>query len=239
MIEKLQSMVEESQRIVFFGGAGTSTESNIPDFRSAGGLYNQGTTYPVEQLLSHSFFVAHPDLFYDFYKTNMMYLDAEPNAAHLKLAEMEAVGKLSGVVTQNIDGLHQKGGSKTVNELHGSVLRNYCMRCNAFYDATYVKEAEGVPLCSCGGVIKPDVVLYEEPLNQRVIQEAVEAISKADLLMIGGTSLVVYPAAGFIDYFRGKYLVIINKGETARNPSADLVIREPIGEVLKQIYVTS
>ena len=236
-IEELQKIIDDSSRIVFFGGAGVSTESGIPDFRSADGIYHQKYKYSPEQVVSHSFFMKYPDAFYDFYKEKMMCLDAEPNAAHLKLAELEKAGKLSAIVTQNIDGLHQAAGSKVVYELHGSIHRNYCMRCGKFYDAEYVKNCDGVPQCSCGGKIKPDVVLYEEGLDQKTIQGAVEAIAAADTLIIGGTSLVVYPAAGFIDYFRGKHLVVINKSDTAKAVRAELSIAAPIGEILGQIQV--
>ena len=234
---QLQRMIDESKNIVFFGGAGVSTESNIPDFRSADGLFQEKHMYPPEQIVSHTFFVKKPDFFYEFYKDKMMFLEAKPNKAHLKLAELEAAGKLSAVITQNIDGLHQMAGSKNVMELHGSIHRNYCQECGRFYDAKYVKEAEGIPKCECGGRIKPDVVLYEESLDQLTIQKAIQAISKADMLIIGGTSLVVYPAAGFIDYFRGKYLVVINMSTTSRDAHADLCIQEPIGEVLGRISV--
>lgn len=234
-IRKFQQMIDESRNIVFFGGAGVSTESNIPDFRSEDGLYNMKYKYPPETIISHTFFLRNPEEFYRFYKDRMLCLDAEPNPAHRKLAELEQAGKLSAVVTQNIDGLHQKAGSRTVYELHGSIHRNYCMECGKFYDAEYVKNSEGIPRCSCGGMIKPDVVLYEEGLDTMTIQNSVEAIAHADMLIIGGTSLVVYPAAGFIDYFRGKYLVLINKAETGRSVRADLVIREPIGKVMEQI----
>lgn len=236
-IEKLQQMIDESQNIVFFGGAGVSTESNIPDFRSADGLYHEKYTYPPEQIVSHTFFVRKTTLFYDFYKEKMMYLDAKPNAAHLKLAEMEEAGKLKAVITQNIDGLHQMAGSKNVLELHGSIHRNYCQKCGRFYDANYVKQSSAIPECACGGIIKPDVVLYEESLDQNTIRQSIRAIERADMLIIGGTSLVVYPAAGFIDYFRGKYLVVINKSETARDVRADLCIHEAIGEVLGKIKI--
>lgn len=235
--EELQRMIDESQNIVFFGGAGVSTESNIPDFRSADGLYQEQYAYPPEQVVSHTFFVRKTELFYQFYKEKMMFLDAKPNKAHLKLAELEAAGKLKAVITQNIDGLHQMAGSKHVLELHGSIHRNYCQKCGKFYDAKYVKEANGIPKCECGGMIKPDVVLYEEGLDNQVISESIRAISKADMLIIGGTSLVVYPAAGFIDYFRGKYLVVINKSATSRDVQADLCIQEPIGEVLGKVQV--
>lgn len=234
-IRKFQQMIDESRNIVFFGGAGVSTESNIPDFRSEDGLYNMKYKYPPETIISHTFFLRNPEEFYRFYKDRMLCLDAEPNPAHRKLAELEQAGKLSAVVTQNIDGLHQKAGSRKVYELHGSIHRNYCMECGKFYDAEYVKNSEGIPRCSCGGMIKPDVVFYEEGLDTKTIQNSVEAIAHADMLIIGGTSLVVYPAAGFIDYFRGKYLVLINKAETGRSVRADLVIREPIGKVMEQI----
>lgn len=233
----LQKMIDESSRIVFFGGAGVSTESNIPDFRSADGLYRQQYKYSPEQIVSHSFFTRHPQEFYEFYKEKMMFLDAKPNKAHLKLAELEAAGKLDAVITQNIDGLHQAAGSKNVLELHGSILRNYCMRCHKSYSAEYVKNSAGVPVCECGGTIRPDVVLYEEALDSAIIQKTVQAISEADMLIIGGTSLVVYPAAGFIDYFRGRHLAVINKDAAAREVGAELTIHAPIGEVLGQIIV--
>jgi NAD-dependent SIR2 family protein deacetylase len=236
-VEQLQTIIDDSERIVFFGGAGVSTESDIPDFRSADGLYRQKYKYSPEQIVSHSFFVQNPEGFYEFYKEKMMFLDAKPNAAHRKLAELEAAGKLTAVITQNIDGLHQAAGSKNVLELHGSIHRNYCMKCHKFYDAAYVKHADGIPRCSCGGMIKPDVVLYEEGLDSAVINKSVKAISEADTLIIGGTSLIVYPAAGFIDYFRGKHLVVINKGATAREVGAELTIAAPIGEILGQIKV--
>lgn len=234
---KLQEMIDASSRIVFFGGAGVSTESNIPDFRSSDGLYRQKYKYSPEQIVSHSFFTRYPEEFYEFYKEKMMFLDAKPNKAHLKLAELEQAGKLDAVITQNIDGLHQAAGSENVLELHGSILRNYCMRCHRTYDAAFVKNSKGVPVCECGGTIRPDVVLYEEGLDSSIIQKSIEAITRADMLIIGGTSLVVYPAAGFIDYFRGKYLVVINKDSTAREVRADLTIHAPIGEVLGQIQV--
>ena len=236
-IRQLQDMINESNRIVFFGGAGVSTESNIPDFRSADGLYKQKYRYSPEQIVSHSFFMQHTEEFYDFYKEKMMFLDAKPNKAHLKLAELEAAGKLTAVITQNIDGLHQAAGSKNVLELHGSIHRNYCMRCKKQYSARFVKESKGIPTCDCGGTIRPDVVLYEEGLDNQIIQKSIRAISEADMLIIGGTSLVVYPAAGFIDYFHGKYLVLINKDTTARDVGATLTIHEPIGEVLDRIHV--
>ena len=236
-VAKLQEIIDDSRNIVFFGGAGVSTESNIPDFRSADGLYHQKYKYTPEQSVSHSFFVRNTKEFYEFYKTKMMFLDAKPNPAHLKLAELEKSGKLSAVITQNIDGLHQAAGSKNVQELHGSIHRNYCQKCHKFYDAAYVKNSEGIPRCTCGGLIKPDVVLYEEGLDSDIIQNSIRAISNADTLIIGGTSLVVYPAAGFIDYFRGKHLVVINKGATAREVGAELTIAAPIGEILGQIKV--
>ena len=234
---ELQRMIDECQNIVFFGGAGVSTESNIPDFRSADGLYQEKYLYPPEQVVSHTFFVRKTDMFYDFYKDKMMFLDAQPNKAHLKLAELEESGKLRAVITQNIDGLHQMAGSRNVLELHGSIHRNYCQRCGKFFDAKYVKQSEGIPKCECGGTIKPDVVLYEEGLDQTIIRKSIQAIQNADMLIIGGTSLVVYPAAGFIDYFNGKYLVLINKSATSRDTQADLCIQEPIGEVLGSIVV--
>ena len=234
-IGALQKIIDESEKIVFFGGAGVSTESGIPDFRSEDGLYHEKYSYPPERIISHSFFLTNPEVFYRFYKEKMLCLDAEPNAAHRKLAELEQVGKLKAVVTQNIDGLHQKAGSKIVYELHGSIHRNYCMRCHKFYPAEFIKASEGIPYCSCGGVIKPDVVLYEESLDSKTIEDAVTAIAHADTLIIGGTSLVVYPAAGFIDYFRGKHLVLINKAETGRAVRAELSIQAPIGEILAEI----
>lgn len=238
-VNRLQKIIDEHENLVFFGGAGVSTESGIPDFRSVDGLYHQTYDYPPEQILSHSFFMRNPDYFFSFYQDKMLALDAKPNAAHRKLAELEAAGKLKAVITQNIDGLHQLAGSKKVLELHGSVHRNYCMKCGAFYDAAYMKAAEGVPRCEkCGGIIKPDVVLYEESLDQRTLQESVQAISEAQVLIVGGTSLVVYPAAGLLHYFRGDCLVVINKGATSADQSADLVINEPIGQVLDRIVVS-
>ena len=234
---KLQKIIDDSERIVFFGGAGVSTESGIPDFRSADGIYHQKYRYSPEEIVSHSFFVRDTEAFYEFYKSKMMFLDAKPNAAHEKLAQLEKAGKLLAVITQNIDGLHQAAGSKEVYEIHGSILRNYCQRCGKFYDAAYVKNAPGVPRCECGGLIKPDVVLYEESLDSGLIRKSIEAISQSDTLIIGGTSLVVYPAAGFIDYFRGKHLVVINKSATAREVGAELTIAAPIGEVMEQIRV--
>ena len=237
-IQDLQKIVDGHRNIVFFGGAGVSTESGIPDFRSVDGLYHQKYAWPPETILSHTFFVQHTEEFYRFYRDKMLALDARPNAAHKKLAEMETAGKLKAVVTQNIDGLHQKAGSRTVYELHGSVHRNYCTRCGAFYDAEFIKESEGVPHCTrCGGVIKPDVVLYEEGLDQNTIEGAVRAIEHADVLIVGGTSLVVYPAAGLVQYFRGDRIVLINKGSTSMDRTADLLIQEPIGQVLSQLQV--
>ena len=236
-IEKLQKMIDESERIVFFGGAGVSTESGIPDFRSVDGLYNQKYDYPPETILSHTFYIKRPDEFFRFYRDKMLFTDAKPNAAHKALAKLEEVGKLTAVVTQNIDGLHQAAGSKKVLELHGSVLRNYCEKCNKFYDINAVIESSGVPTCECGGRIKPDVVLYEEGLDQNTLSESVRAISEADMLIIGGTSLAVYPAAGLIDYYRGNKLVLINKTPTARDTMANLVITGSIGEVFSQIKI--
>lgn len=234
---RLQQMINESSNIVFFGGAGVSTESGIPDFRSVDGLYHQKYDYPPETILSHSFYMRHKEEFYRFYQDKMLCLDAEPNNAHKKLAELEAAGKLKAVITQNIDGLHQKAGSKTVYELHGSVLRNYCEKCHKAFDAQYMLKAKGVPKCDCGGDIKPDVVLYEEGLDDNTVSNAIHAIRSADMLIIGGTSLVVYPAAGLIDYFQGKYLVLVNKQATKADSRADLVIQEPIGEVFSKIQV--
>lgn len=232
-IEMLRQMVGKSKNMVFFGGAGVSTESGIPDFRSVDGLYHQQYDFPPETILSHTFFRQNTEEFYRFYKNKMLFLSAKPNTAHKKLAEWEAEGKLKAVVTQNIDGLHQAAGSKAVWELHGSVLRNYCEDCGAFYDVHYVKDAEGIPRCEkCGGIVKPDVVLYEEGLDQHTLNEAVKAIRSADMLIIGGTSLAVYPAAGLIDYFSGDSLVLINKASTPRDNMADLVIQGSIGEVL-------
>jgi len=233
--EKLQEMISESNNIVFFGGAGVSTESGIPDFRSVDGLYHQKYAYPPEQILSHTFFVRRTEEFYKFYKDKMLCLDAKPNRAHLKLAELEAKGKLKAVVTQNIDGLHQLAGSKKVLELHGSVHRNYCQRCGKGYDAEYMLHADGVPYCECGGLIKPDVVLYEEGLDNNTVSESIRRIAEADMLIIGGTSLVVYPAAGLVDYYRGDKLVVINKAPTPMDRKADLLVQGSIGEVLGSI----
>lgn len=252
-IEQLQKIIDESSSIVFFGGAGVSTESGIPDFRSTSGLYHQQWAYPPETILSHTFFEEKTEEFYRFYREKMLFLDAEPNEAHKVLARLEQKGKLKAVVTQNIDGLHQKAGSKNVFELHGSVLRNYCTKCGEFYSAEYIKDygnsneeagkssyKHTVPHCSkgtCNGLIKPDVVLYEEGLDNKVIEGAVTAISKADCLIIGGTSLVVYPAAGLIRYFHGKYLVLINKSSTSYDSNADLVINDAIGEVFSKLKI--
>lgn len=236
-IKKLQEMIDESKKIVFFGGAGVSTESGIPDFRSVDGLYNQKYDYPPETILSHTFYVRKTSEFFRFYRDKMLFLDAKPNKAHLKLAELEAAGKLSAIVTQNIDGLHQAAGNKKVYELHGSVLRNYCEKCNKFFDVNYIKDSEDIPLCDCGGRVKPDVVLYEEGLDQTTINGAVRAISEADMLIIGGTSLAVYPAAGLIDYYRGDKLVLINKTPTSRDSIANLVIEGSIGEVFSQVNI--
>jgi NAD-dependent deacetylase len=245
-LETLKKWTEESENIVFFGGAGVSTESNIPDFRSTDGLYNQKYDYPPETILSHTFFMRRTEEFFRFYRDKMLYKDALPNLAHKKLAEWEKEGKLKAVVTQNIDGLHQAAGSKNVLELHGSVLRNYCEKCGKFYDVDYIINSTGIPRCNaitetkgeartCNGVIKPDVVLYEEGLDDEIIRKAVEAISKADVLIIGGTSLTVYPAAGFINYYRGNKLVLINKDSTPMDSQADLCIHGKIGEIFSRL----
>ena len=231
-LETLRQWIEESHNIVFFGGAGVSTESGIPDFRSVDGLYNQQYAYPPETIISHSFYVRYPEEFYRFYKDRMLFADAKPNAAHRALAKLEADGRLKAVITQNIDGLHQMAGSREVLELHGSVHRNYCTRCGKFYSLDDVIRSEGVPRCDCGGTVKPDVVLYEEGLDSNTLEKSVRYIRQADMLIIGGTSLVVYPAAGLIDYYRGSKLVLINKDATARDSQADLVINGRIGEVL-------
>lgn len=237
-IETLQKWIDESKSIVFFGGAGVSTESGVPDFRSVDGLYNQKYDYPPEKILSHTFYRRKPDEFYKFYKDKMLFKDVKPNKAHLKLAELEEKGKLSAVVTQNIDGLHQAAGSKKVYELHGSVLRNYCEDCGKFFDMDYILDSKGVPKCDeCKGPVKPDVVLYEEGLDTNTMNGALNAISNADMLIIGGTSLAVYPAAGLIDYYRGNRLVLINMSKTPMDGKADLVIYEKIGHVLSQIEV--
>lgn len=234
-IEQLRQWVNESHNIVFFGGAGVSTESGIPDFRSVDGLYNQQYDYPPETILSHTFYRRNTEEFYRFYRNKMLCLDAKPNAAHLKLAQWEREGKLKAVVTQNIDGLHQAAGSKKVYELHGSVLRNFCESCHKFYDVNYIANSEGVPKCSCGGDIKPDVVLYEEGLDQNTLAGAIRAISEADVLIVGGTSLAVYPAAGLLDYYNGNKLVLVNKTPTARDGIADLVVQGSIGEIFSQL----
>ncbi len=233
----LQEIIDDSQRIVFFGGAGVSTESGIPDFRSVDGLYNQKYDYSPEEILSHTFFMKKTDEFYKFYRDKMLCLDAKPNKAHLKLAELEKAGKLTAVVTQNIDGLHQAAGSKKVLELHGSVLRNYCMQCGAPFKTTDILNSEGTPRCSCGGIIKPDVVLYEEGLDSYTMSETIREIESCDTLIIAGTSLTVYPAAGLVRYFRGKYLVLINRDPTPMDDSCDLVIHDKVGEVLDGIVI--
>lgn len=236
-IKRLQQMITESKRIVFFGGAGVSTESGIPDFRSVDGLYHQKYDYPPETILSHTFYLNKTKEFFKFYRDKMICLTAKPNKAHLALAKLEEAGKLTAVITQNIDGLHQAAGSKHVLELHGSVLRNYCEKCGKFYDAQFILDSKDVPLCECGGRVKPDVVLYEEGLDQKTIQSSVRAIEEADMMIIGGTSLAVYPAAGLIDYYEGDKLVLINKTPTPRDSMADLVIQGSIGEVLSQIEI--
>lgn len=235
--ESLQQIYDESSRIVFFGGAGVSTESGIPDFRSKDGLYNQKYKYPPEEIISHHFFVENPEEFYRFYRDRILVRNVHPNEAHIALARMEERGKLRCVITQNIDGLHQAAGSKTVYELHGSTMRNYCQRCGKFYSREYIEQTEGIPRCSCGGIIKPDVVLYEESLDTDILMKSVDEISRCDTLIIGGTSLVVYPAAGLIDYFNGKHLVLINRDATSADRAADLVIREPIGKVLGALKI--
>ena len=234
-IEQLTKILKESNNIVFFGGAGVSTESGIPDFRSANGLFNEklNITFTPEQLVSHSFYIRYPKEFFNFYKAKLIYPQAKPNKAHIALAKLEEMGKLKAVITQNIDGLHQAAGSKNVFELHGSVLRNYCVKCHAFYDEKFILDSKDVPTCTkCGGNVKPDVVLYEEGLDDNVIRDAIRAIANADTLIIGGTSLVVYPAAGLIDYFKGKNLILINKSSTSADNKADLVIHDSIGKVL-------
>ena len=234
-LERLRQIIQKARRIVFFGGAGVSTESGIPDFRSVDGLYNQRYSEPPEEILSHHYFMSRPEEFFRFYRDKMLYPGAEPNAAHKRLAQWEQDGILSAVVTQNIDGLHQKAGSKTVYELHGSVLRNYCMRCHKFYGLQYILNSKGVPRCDCGGIIKPDVVLYEEGLDDRTVRGAVSAISHADVLIIGGTSLAVYPAASFINYFEGDQLILINRDPTPQDRYASLIIRDPIAQVLNAV----
>ena len=232
---ELQQIIDKSHRIVFFGGAGVSTESGIPDFRSVDGLYNQKYDYPPEQILSHTFFMRHTKAFYDFYRDKMLCLTAKPNKAHYKLAEMERAGILSSVITQNIDGLHTAAGSKKVLELHGSILRSYCSMCGKPYPADKMNHGAGVPHCTCGGVIRPDIVLYEEPLDENIVTEAVRAISEAEVLIIGGTSLNVYPAAGLINYYRGNKLALVNLSSTPYDDRADLVIHEKIGKVFSQL----
>lgn len=234
-VEQLREWVNGSDNIVFFGGAGVSTESGIPDFRSVDGLYNQQYDYPPETILSHTFYRRNTEEFYRFYRNKMLCLDAKPNAAHLKLAQWEKEGKLKAVVTQNIDGLHQAAGSEKVYELHGSVLRNFCETCHKFYDVNFIANSEGVPKCECGGDIKPDVVLYEEGLDQSTLSGAIRAISEADVLIVGGTSLAVYPAAGLLDYYNGNKLVLVNKTPTARDGIADLVVQGSIGEIFSQL----
>ena len=235
-IEELKGIAEKYDNIVFFGGAGVSTESGIPDFRSVDGLYHQQYDYPPETILSHTFYRRKPEEFYRFYRNKMLFLDAKPNTAHLKLAQLEAEGKLRAVITQNIDGLHQAAGSKTVLELHGSVLRNYCESCGQFHGVEYILNTQGVPKCEkCGGPVKPDVVLYEEGLDQKTLNDAVRFIHNAQVLIIGGTSLAVYPAAGLIDYFHGEKLVVVNKAPTPKDSHADLLVQGPIGEVFAQL----
>ena len=234
-LDTLKTWVDEAQRIVFFGGAGVSTESGIPDFRSVDGLYNQKFKYPPETIISHSFFEQRPEEFFEFYKEKMLPLGFEPNVTHKVLARWEGEGKLLAVVTQNIDGLHQKAGSKNVLELHGSVLRNYCVRCHRSYSAEFVKNSKGVPRCDCGGIVKPDVVLYEESLDEGVMYRAAKAISEADMLIVAGTSLTVWPAAGMIRYYRGRRLVLINRDETPYDREADLVLHEKLGDVFREL----
>lgn len=237
-IDLLKEIVKKSNNIVFFGGAGVSTESNIPDFRSANGLYNEktGNTYSPEQILSHTFFMKHTKEFYDFYKNKMIYKEAEPNNAHIALAKLEEMGKVKAVITQNIDGLHQIAGSKNVLELHGSIHRNYCMKCNKFFDLDYIINSDGMPKCNeCNGIVKPDVVLYEEGLDMDLLNRAVDYIDKAEVLIIGGTSLSVYPAASLVNYYRGNKLVLINKSQTPYDNRADLILNDSIGEVLKNV----
>lgn len=233
--EQLRKLIEESDNIVFFGGAGVSTESGIPDFRSVDGLYNQQYEYPPETILSHSFYRRNPEEFYHFYRAKMLCPGAKPNAAHLKLAEWEKAGKLKAVITQNIDGLHQAAGSKVVLELHGSVLRNYCEKCGKFYGEDYILHTQGVPTCECGGSIKPDVVLYEEGLDENTLRDAIHYISQADVLIVGGTSLAVYPAAGLLDYYQGNKLVLVNKTPTPRDSIADLIVQGSIGEIFSRL----
>lgn len=236
-MKTLQDIVDRGRRIVFFGGAGVSTESGIPDFRSPDGLYRQKYPYPPEIILSHTFFELRPAEFFAFYRERMLYLEAKPNAAHLKLAEMERKGKLHGLVTQNIDGLHRAAGSRELFELHGSVHRNYCMECGRLYDAQFMRNSTGIPRCECGGIVKPDVVLYEEPLDEATARGAMRVISEADVLIVAGTSLNVYPAAGYLQSFRGRELVVINRDATPADADASLVLREPVGEVLGRLNV--
>ena len=233
MIAELKEIVSKSDNIVFFGGAGVSTESGIPDFRSVDGLYSKKYKYPPEMMVSHSFFRSNTEEFFDFYINKMIFLNAKPNSAHKMLAELEKEGKVKAVITQNIDGLHQAAGSKNVLELHGSVHRNYCMKCRKFYDVNFIVNSKGIPKCQCGGIVKPDVILYEESLNTDVIEKAVNFIERADVLIVGGTSLVVYPAAGLINYFKGRKLVLINKSSTPMDRRADLVINDSIGKVFE------
>ena len=236
-IRQLQQIIDQSDNIVFFGGAGVSTESGIPDFRSQDGLYAQKYQYPPEQIVSHTFFKYRPEQFFEFYRDKMLYPKAKPNAAHIFLARLEETGRLKAVITQNIDGIHQAAGSKNVLELHGSVLRNYCTRCGKFYGVEFIKNANGVPKCGCGGIVKPDVVLYEESLDGDTINASVKSIAEADTLIIGGTSLVVYPAAGFINFFRGKHLIVINKSATSADENAEIVINDSIGDVFSKLKI--
>ena len=235
MLDRLRQVTAHARRMVFFGGAGVSTESGIPDFRSVDGLYHQRYSEPPEEILSHHYFLAHPESFFEFYRDKMLYPDAQPNAAHRRLAQWEAEGRLNMVVTQNIDGLHQKAGSKKVAELHGSVLRNHCMKCGKAYSLQFILDTRGVPRCDCGGIIKPDVVLYEEGLDERTIHQAVTAIARADVLIVGGTSLAVYPAAGFLNYFEGDELILINRDPTPRDSQATMLIRDPIAQVMEAL----
>lgn len=237
-IQKLSQIIQDAKRVVFFGGAGVSTESGIPDFRSEDGLYRQKYRFSPEQILSHTFFVQNPEEFFEFYRDKMIYLDAKPNAAHQKLAQWEKAGKVSAVITQNIDGLHQMAGSKHVLELHGSIHRNTCMNCGAHYSVQDILQSTGIPRCGCGGIVKPDVVLYEESLDENVLMESIQEIHQADVLLIGGTSLQVYPAAGLIRYFQGDHIVLINKSSTSADNNADLVISGSIGEVLSQVKLS-
>ena len=234
-IDVFKQMIQNAKRIVFFGGAGVSTESGIPDFRSEDGLYRLKYPYSPEEILSHHFFIEHPEEFYRFYKEKVLWLDAKPNVTHFKLAQLEEEGRLSCIVTQNIDGLHQLAGSKHVLELHGSIYRNHCMKCRTFYDVHAIKDSYGIPICSCGGMIKPDVVLYEEALDEMVIKQSISQIQKADLLIVGGTSLAVYPAASFIQYFCGEHLVMINRSATSLDTKADLVLQKNLGDIFSQI----